>query len=257
MEIILKLIEWIPGKILHNSIDRIIINPGSIKDEIRATGSMYSATSRGTTIGSLDENGNVIKSALDSSVYFTGEQMISPDKKNPDRLTRLLKNKEGKYYQKVLWREEYVKMLKANNICKDKSLDHESFNELLHWLDTFRMPLDELDNLIVRYHSSTHYETVCKHTFFHYNILILYKKKTENFGFQYCFQNFRPSTVNAANDSTASLPMRRSPPPTPTEPNKRQRTQETPSTTLSQKQPNFSKRLTLTISEHEKVRIPH
>ena len=148
-----------------------------------------------------------------------------------------------------------IKMLKANNICKDKSLDHESFNELLHWLDTFRMPLDELDNLIVRYHSSTHYETVCKHTFFHYNILTLYTKKTENFGFQYCFQNFRPSTVNAANDSTASLPMRRSPPPTPTEPNKRQRTQETPTTTLSQMKRNFCKRLTLTKTEHEKVKI--
>lgn len=80
-------------------IDHLIIDPDQKEHEGRNIGLLYTATSRGTTLG--DESG------LNSAIYFTGTSMT------PSRIRNLTIASDGKEFELATKRNHWVNYLQS------------------------------------------------------------------------------------------------------------------------------------------------
>jgi hypothetical protein len=118
-----------------NSVDRIIVEPGTRSFEGNNPGTMYMAASRATTMGT---------GQLDSAIYFTGPNM------NKARILNMKykknNNHKDKMYKKVALREKWVARLEQNTIRPKYSDDY--INNIKRWCHEFRMDKKQLDTAL-------------------------------------------------------------------------------------------------------------
>ena len=97
-----------PGKPNTHMYQHIICDPHDRDVESTQTGMLYTAVSRGTTLG--DDNG------LNSAIYFTGSNI------NPDRIQKLTRcRKQNNEYTKVKKRRIWVQYLEQHTVTPDIS----------------------------------------------------------------------------------------------------------------------------------------
>lgn len=120
-----------------NSVDRIIVEPGTRSFDGNNPGTLYMGTSRATTTGT---------GQLDSAIYFTGPNM------NRARVMdiKYLKSNTGKKkkYKKVTLREKWVERLEQNMIRPKYSKDY--INYIKKWCHEFTMTKAELDAALAK-----------------------------------------------------------------------------------------------------------
>ena len=117
-----------------NSIQRIIVQPGTRKFEGNNVGLFYTTASRPTTIGTSDDK-------MSSAIYFDG-----PDFSRA-RITNLTKDRSGKMYIKARLRQEWVNYLKNNN-THVKVYSEQEKKDLFEWVTTQRYTVQDLDAII-------------------------------------------------------------------------------------------------------------
>ena len=117
-----------------NSVDTVIVDPGTNKFEGNNPGLLYMAASRATTMGSE-------KDPLDSAIYWTGMNM------NRSRIMNLTMQRDGKTkYKKVRLREKWTERLNRYTIAP--SHDHQTVENIKKFCDEFTMKREELEEAL-------------------------------------------------------------------------------------------------------------
>jgi hypothetical protein len=118
----------------ENAVKRIIVQPGNRQFERNNVGLFYTAVSRATTIGTIEDK-------LSSAIYFDGPDFSS------DRIANLTKDKTGKLYKKARLREDWVNYMHDNSLAqKQKSKDE--MESLFNWIRTTRYNSKDLVEII-------------------------------------------------------------------------------------------------------------
>jgi hypothetical protein len=118
----------------QNSIQRIIVQPGTRQFEGNNVGLFYTTASRPTTIGTKDDK-------MSSAIYFDG-----PDFSRA-RITNLTKERSGKMYIKARLRQNWVNYLKTNSSHMKVYTDKEKDN-LFAWITAQKYTIEDLDTII-------------------------------------------------------------------------------------------------------------
>ena len=124
-----------------NSVDRVIVEPGTTGFEGNNPGTLYMAVSRATTTGS---NG------LDSALFFTGPNM-GRHRVTDIKLKRHLSGGGAReQYKKVALREKWVEKLEQNT--KRPAFLPAVLEETKEWCKKTLVTVDELDEALARRH---------------------------------------------------------------------------------------------------------
>jgi hypothetical protein len=124
-----------PGR-PENPIKRIIVDPGSRGFEGNNVGLFYTAMSRATTIGNVDDK-------MSSAIYFDGPHF------SQKRITHLTKEQSGRLFKKAQLRQNWVKYMKENN-QKRKYYTKEEMEYIFEWIKTTRYNRNFLTKTILR-----------------------------------------------------------------------------------------------------------
>ena len=126
-----------------NSVDRVIVEPGTRSFEGNNPGTAYMACSRATTIGT---------GKLDSALYFTGPN-ANRFRFHDVKHQKGAPNKSRQLYKKVELRDKWVARLEANT--QRPAFSQEEVNKELAWCNTFTMDQQTLDKAL----STRHWRT--------------------------------------------------------------------------------------------------
>ncbi len=119
----------------QNPIMRIICDVGSTKFESQNIGLFYTALSRATTIGSIENK------RIDSAIYFTQ----SLDQLRLEKLTTKSDNTE---YEMIRKRNSWIKLLLQNNDKQYTDVSNENIDSIFNWAMTTRLPLQAIEKII-------------------------------------------------------------------------------------------------------------
>ena len=111
-----------PGR-PENAIKRIIVEPGTRQFEGNNVGLFYTAASRPTTIGTVEDK-------MSSAIYFDGPDFS-----------------KARMYRKAILRQKWVDYLKANSI-NQKHYTKKEMEGLFDWITKTRLSETELDTII-------------------------------------------------------------------------------------------------------------
>ena len=139
---------------IPNSIERLILDPGSSRNEAMSLGLLYTGMGRANNAGSTDSDGNLDTDKLDSAIYFIGNDLTSPDDSPPERLTRLTVGKDDKPYTVAVLREKYVKYLRDHIVCKEKTYTEQDLIDEISYIENTRFTEQDVDNMIYNYHAT-------------------------------------------------------------------------------------------------------
>ena len=123
-----------------NSVDRVIVEPGTRSFEGNNPGTLYMACSRATTIGT----GN-----LDSALYFSGPN-ANRYRFMDVKYQKATNKGERQLYKKVQLRDKWVTHLEANT--HRPSFTPEKVDEVITWCNAFTMDQQSLDNALSTRH---------------------------------------------------------------------------------------------------------
>jgi len=118
-----------------SQIKRIICDIGTNRFESQNIGLFYTALSRATTIGSIDQQ------RKNSAIFFTQ----SLDKERLDRLTRKMDNTE---YDMIKKRNEWVQYIEENQALDELNVSSERIQETFHWATTQKFTVKDIERRI-------------------------------------------------------------------------------------------------------------
>lgn len=123
----------------ENAFEHLIIDPDQKEHEGRNIGLLYTATSRGTTLG--DDSG------LNSAVYFTGTSM------KPTRIKNITIGADGKEFELATKRRHWVNYLQGKARSSESRIQQilTKKSELFEWAKTTTIPYDVLFNRLESY----------------------------------------------------------------------------------------------------------
>ena len=114
---------------------RIICDVGSTKFESQNIGLFYTALSRATTIGSIENK------RIDSAIYFTQ----SLDQLRLEKLTTKSDNTE---YEMIRKRNSWIKLLLENKDKQYTDVSNENIDSIFDWAMTTSLPFQAIENII-------------------------------------------------------------------------------------------------------------
>jgi len=117
-----------------NQIQRIICDVGTARFESQNIGLFYTALSRATTIGTVQNN------RYDSAIFFTQ----STDKTRLDRLTKKTDNTE---YEMIKKRKAWIQHVEKHLDTDNKTITDKQIDEIFKWATTQKYTLEELNEV--------------------------------------------------------------------------------------------------------------
>lgn len=126
-----------------NQINSIVCDPGPREFESKACGLLYTACTRGSTLGNSTDN-------LSSAVYFTGPHM------HFKRIKFLQHNATGEKCLRIRQRNQWIQHLKNNT--KIRKIENNAMSAIADWYKSNCITRDNLDQLIdnmASHHQST------------------------------------------------------------------------------------------------------
>lgn len=129
-----------------HDVECVILDPGTRAFEARGkTGIAYTMISRGTTIGTLDDRGT----RMNSAIYFHDFGLgISGIPLSANRLAELRGpvGSPDKPYNAILRRDRWVQFLESN--CHDSGLHDSQIDFLIDWATSTRITPERVDRWI-------------------------------------------------------------------------------------------------------------
>ena len=121
---------------IPNAYSAVVCDPGPSSFEARHPGLLYTAVSRGTTLGD--------KEGRNSAVYFTGMHML-----NDARIRGISTKENGEEYDIIKYRRKWTQRIKRNT--KRSTIGKRRQTKLFQWSKTATISIDNLHDHVKEY----------------------------------------------------------------------------------------------------------